>query len=376
MKLVLDLQPHDTNGRNSEGSFARTSSGRILFAYSRFNQTGGDDGGGCDIALVSSGDEGETWSKPRIIASAEAFGVRNIMSVSRVEQKDGRIGFYFLVKELDGSTSIARALSKGGGTFALSRCRFLHNKQAVGPVSPPASLKEPMGDGNYYVINNDRFIRLPDGRLAAPAGRHNIRRYQDGAISYDGHAVSVIFVSDDEGATFSLLPFRLTTSACRADDAGMQEPGLFVFKNGVVWIWARTTAGGQYESFSHDGLIAFTPPAPSIFTGPLSPLEVERNPVTGVIYAAYNPNRNYAGRGNDPFTWGRTPFVIRKSADEGRTWSTPVVVEDDPSRGYCYPAMAFTQDGALLLAYCRGGHASANCLCELGIMKLPLSEIP
>ena len=52
-----------------------------------------------------------------------------------------------------------------------------------------------------------------------------------------------------------------------------------------------------------------------------------------------------------------------------------MTVEDDPSRGYCYPSMFFTKDDALLLAYCRGGRECSNCLCRLGIMKIAFAEI-
>ena len=87
MRLVHEFIPSGQNGRNSEGAFARLPSGRLLFAYSRFMETGGADGGRCDIALSHSDDEGETWSEPRVIAEAASFGVRNVMSVSKAEQQ-------------------------------------------------------------------------------------------------------------------------------------------------------------------------------------------------------------------------------------------------------------------------------------------------
>ena len=62
MKLVCDLPPIGVNGRNSEGDFLRAPNGDILFAYSRYNTTDGGDHCPCDIALMRSSDEGETWS--------------------------------------------------------------------------------------------------------------------------------------------------------------------------------------------------------------------------------------------------------------------------------------------------------------------------
>ncbi len=365
MHLVHEFIPSGDNGRNSEGAFARLPSGRILFAYSRFMEKGGRDHGRSDIALSHSDDEGGTWSEPRVIVEAARFGVKNVMSVSKAVQNDGRIGFYFMVKENNGTSSMARALTEDGETFDVSRCR----------LDCPA---------NYYVVNNDRLLRMPDGRLAFPAGRHGAGLDSEGNLVIESFAVSTVFVSDDDGASFFLLPFRIAVPALvtpgsqweLSPNAGMQEPGLIFLKNGAAWLWARTGLGAQYECRSVDGLASFSPPAPSpTFTGPCSPLEVERNESTGFLYAAYNPAPAYGGRDFDPFTWGRTPFAIRKSEDDGRTWSKPLIVEDDPSRGYCYPSIFFTKDDSLLLAYCRGGHECANCLCRLGIMKIALSEI-
>ena len=69
---------------------------------------------------------------------------------------------------------------------------------------------------------------------------------------------------------------------------------------------------------------------------------------------------------------GRTPFVTAESCDEGATWSEMRIIEDDPDCGYCYPAVFFTDDGAMLLAYCAGGPADGLCLARLNIRKIAL----
>ena len=55
----------------------------------------------CDIYMISSADEGETWSEPVCLARAADFGVSNIMSVSGIHLLDGRLCFFFLIKEND-----------------------------------------------------------------------------------------------------------------------------------------------------------------------------------------------------------------------------------------------------------------------------------
>jgi hypothetical protein len=51
------------------------------------------------------------------------------------------------------------------------------------------------------------------------------------------------------------------------------------------------------------------------------------------------------------------------------------IIEDDESRGYCYPALFKTEDGHLLLAYCRGDEVDGNTLCRLGITKVEIDSI-
>ena len=50
-------------------------------------------------------------------------------------------------------------------------------------------------------------------------------------------------------------------------------------------------------------------------------------------------------------------------------------VEDDPTRGYSYPAMFRTKDGCLLPAYCRGDANDGDNLCRIGITKVEISSI-
>jgi hypothetical protein len=97
--------------------------------------------------------------------------------------------------------------------------------------------------------------------------------------------------------------------------------------------------------------------------------------VGDTAYAVYNPIPRYNGRDMLPGTWGRTPIVLRKSTDGGRTFGKLNIIEDDPSRGYCYPAIFGTNDGRLLLAYCRGDNADGNTLCRLGIAEVDISSI-
>lgn len=143
----------------------------------------------------------------------------------------------------------------------------------------------------------------------------------------------------------------------------------------ILWGWARTDLGRQYEMFSHDGGDTWTASQPSRFTSPLSPLCMKRGWDEN-IYAIWNPIPVYNGREVDKefFTGGRTPLVIAVSKDNGQTFTDPVAFEEEPDRGYCYCALHFTKE-ALLLAYCAGGKEDGNCLGRTVIRRIEKKEL-
>ena len=364
MKTVWDKRPSADNPRNSEGDFIRLDDGRIMYAYSCYHGKSHLDHSPCDIAVIYSTDEGETWSEPRIIAHAADYGVQNIMSVSVLRQQDGAIGVYYLCKEKSGNTSLARSISYDGEHYTPERCELKACRQ-------------------YFVINNQRIHRLSNGDIVAPAAAHP-RDEND----YERFSVCMCFVSKDDGKTFVPTAPRLTIPKLNKWDRGMQEPGVFEHADGTLHFWARTRAGYQYEAYSRDMMESFTMPQ-TFVSSPTSPLQMVKCPKTGEVFIIYNPIAekhlgNYDTNTNvfdkqlidyDPFTWGRTPLVIRKSTDDGRTWGPYTVVEDDKDLGCCYPAAFFTEDGAMLLAYCCSGKVEKTPLAGLRITKVSLSEI-
>lgn len=354
-RLVLNIDPTPENGRNSEGSFLRAPNGDILFAYSRYRTSASGDDSPCDIALRRSSDEGDTWSEPTIIAKSTFFGVSNVMSVSGLMLKDGRLCFFMLIKENDGSSTIGRAVSSDGFSFEVSRCACNYLR-------------------NYYVINNDRFVRLADGRIAAPAAKHDVGLdVIDRNMKYGfDPAIAVVLISSDDGESFSCMSPRVSLTIRQNGGTGMQEPGIIEYP-GYHRMWARTSAGYQYECYSFDGMKTFSQPEPSQFTSPCSPLGMWRLS-DGTVYAVYNPIPRYNGRNHPEWYSDRTPLVIRKSSD-GVNFGPLNYIEEDPARGYCYPAIFETKDGCLLCAYCRGNADDRGCLNRLGIMKITKSTI-
>ena len=349
--LIHEILPSDGNQRSGEGAFLRAANGDILFAYGRF--TGGtDDDQACDIAMIRSEDNGLTFGDPVIIARAADFGVKNIMSVSAISLRDGRSGFLFLIKENDGTSTLGRTLSYDGQDFAAERCECLFPKC-------------------YYVVNNDRLVRLSDGRLAIPAAAHRKTMRDGRQLSFDANATLFVFTSEDEGRSFVDQGVRVNLPNFVLNrHAVLQEPGIFERPDGMIIMWARTNLGSQYFSASFDRMKSFTTPEPSEFTSPCSPLAICAH--NGRLFAAYNPIPNYNGR-CEGFGADRTPLVLRVSDDWGESWGRLNPIGIDEKRGYCYPAIFAPDDDHLLLACCRG--IGSACLTETGIYRVPISAL-
>lgn len=328
IKVVHEVYPSSENGRNSEGCFFTGINGDILFAYSRYASGNTDDDAACNIALIRSTDNGKSWTDCEIIAHASDFGVKNIMCASALPLSDGRLCVYFLIKENDGTSSIGRTISSDGVKFVPERCRCDFPKA-------------------YYVIENDRFVRLSDGRVATVAARHLERDM--GEI--------MPFVSDDDGASFHHTGAFLKLSGTLGVNCGLEEPGIIELDNGLIWLYMRTELMYQYQSYSIDGMRSFTPIEPSVFTSPRSPMTVIRIS-DGSLLAAYNPVPNYNGRAeltgdmNMNTNWsGRTPLVLRCSKDNGRTWGELVAIETEKRVDFCYPSLYETSDRSILCSY-------------------------
>lgn len=338
-RIIMDLSPkkEDNNPRNSEGAFCRLNNGEIIFAYSKFKGQSGADWATSDLAILRSKDGGCTFENEEIITTCENEGGVNVMSLSLLEMKNGDLGLFYLVRT----------------TYTLLQM-FLRRSSDGGHTWGERVLCTPYE--GFFVVNNDRVVRLSSGRIIIPAAQHATGwkgKEDEGTIYFDSRSDVVFFYSDDDGYTWKRSPDKCSLPYSTYNEAGLQEPGLIELSAGILWAWARTELGRQYEMFSLDNGMHWTAAQPSRFTSPNSPLSMKRDR-TGRIYAIWNPVPEYNGRETPKFfNGGRTPLVMAMSADNGKTFSRPVAFEDNENAGYCYCAIYFTED-RMFLAYCAG----------------------
>jgi sialidase-1 len=338
-ETLLVIEPTKQFPRNSEGDVVELKDGRLMLIYTRFTG-GGADNSKADLCARVSADGGKTWSGDRVLVPNE--GRENIMSVSIVRLKTGELLLFYLRKN------------------GWNDCQLLVRRSSDEFATLGEPVRATVADG-YHVVNNDRVLALKDGRLVVPAALHPC---PDGTRkTWTSLGVPRAFLSDDGGRTWH--GDKTVVSPPPKRKVTLQEPGVVELRDGRLWMWCRTTSGCQYACMSSDRGETWSEPAPTNIKSPCSPATIERVPWTGDLLMVFNDHS-----GAHPYPKGRrTPLCVALSKDDGKTWSPSRVIESDPDGWYCYTAMAFVGDRAIL-AYC-AGDKKVGGLNRLKVLALP-----
>lgn len=347
---VLFISAKENNLRNGEGSFIRLKNGAIMFGYTEYIGDDWEDDASARIVCLTSYDEGESWTDKRVIIEKPADS-KNVMSLSFLRMNNDDIGAFYIHKNIDGTDKILLIRSGDEGKT----------------WSEPVDCMKTLDKQDYYVLNNDRALKLSNGRIILPMARHSIYinpEFAPGELCF--------FVSDDDGFSWRKTDTEFTFPYS-TDDDGYQEPGLYQFPDGRLRCYIRTGLGCQFECFSDDAGETWTTPEPNhFFSSPLSPMLIKD--VGKFTVAIFNPIPNHL-LSNDEQTWGRTPYVCSVSNDNGKTFTKEKTfyIEDDMNNGYCYPAV-IDGDGYFLVAYYHSNNTGI-CLNSTKIVKIMYSEI-
>lgn len=364
-KEVLFLSTSELNPRNGEGAFIRLNDGKIMFAFTRYIGDDWQDHATACIAAVYSDDEGESWSEPSVLVDRDAESL-NYMSVSLMRMQNGDIGLFYLRKSMDGDKLLCMPVLRRSAD---------EGKTWSAPVACTSR-------NGYFVVNNDRFVRLSSGRIIVPAADCG----DDGLTARPSFVV--LFCSDDDGRTWQELPHAFHSPY--TDRVRLQEPGIYEHSSGRLWVWFRTAYGFQYQSFSDDGGKTWTAVAPNfLFTSPDSPMQVKK--IGDYTLAVFNPLAYNCLR-TDAEQWGspkRTPYAVAVSKNDGKEYAVDnclshngganefnglcYLLEDDQTSSYCYPALLPVKGGFLIAYYHSNG--SVVCLNCTRIKKVLFSEL-
>jgi hypothetical protein len=349
------IDPVEGNPRNGEGSFIRLANGDIMHVYSRYVGQDYHDDCRAEIAGIISRDEGETWGQPFTILPCPE-SARNLMSVSMLRLGNGDIGLGYIQKEdYEG--------------FVICRYMLVRSADEGKTWSEPVSC---IDDPDRYIINNDRVVRLQNGDILFCAAIHPIAEKLSKLTNEKiTRGVARFFRSTDDGKTFTDQGIVLCAPFDGTDPTGLQEPGLFQFEDGRIWVYFRTRLGCQYVSYSDDGGYTWSPVVPDFrFTSPRSPMLVKT--VGKYTVSVFNPVPENAFN-PAPFGMDRTPLMLSVSEDGGLTFPRSYLLEDDPRNAYCYPAIIECEGGFLVSYYDSNG--SGIFLHGTRITKVSFDEI-
>ena len=311
----LVFEATEANPRYTEGSIVELADGTLLFAVTEFEGSGSDFAKARIIGRETR-DGGRTWSEPRVLQ--ENIGDMNVMSVTLrrlgpPNRWDTPIGMFYLVKNSKQSLDVFLRVSEDQAkTFG-----------------QPIKLNDRSG---YHVMNNDRVLRLSNGRLLAPVA------YTDD-VEQSNHFVSFCLLSDDQGKTW-----RRGRGSVDQPQRGAMEPDVVELSDGRVMMIVRTQLGHIAAAHSSDGGDTWGEPFALDVTAPEAPATIGRLPSTGELLLIWNNTFN-AGQGHGG---RRTPLTAAVSADDGRTWRKVGDLETRTDRTYAYTSLIFAGSRAVL----------------------------
>ncbi len=263
----------------------------------------------------SSLDGGRTWKQTgRLNMNWKLSGRRYAGGVSFLRLQDGRLAIL-----------MHRGVKQGGGLPSIS---FSSDEEVS--WSDACLLG---GDEGIWYVMNDRMIQTKTGRILVPVAR--------GGGRYEGDTNSVLcFFSDDGGTSW----LQSSSGATLPGPRGMAEPAVAELEDGRILLLGRTGKGAHYRAYSSDNGKTWSSPEPTTLVAACSPLTLKRMP-DGRLIVLYNHAQPTEAEGFFP----RDPLVYAISSNNGRDWSRPAIIDDEPHRQHIYPSICFLEKEMVVL---------------------------
>jgi len=285
----------------------------------------GEDEDNCTV-VVTSGDKGETWSKPVLVVDIDGPVRTNDPGIwtdpnGRVTLMFGQVyGFW------DGRGGLWTMTAENGDD---------ENTK----WSEPVRLCDGYTKNKPFITKDGKWLYLIEhmgpkgwrGRYAKGAAMDPAMIHPRPELNHAN-----VFVSEDEGKTLSFLG----QSIIPEKDKTFQEHMIVEKKDGTLWMLGRTTYGVG-EAFSKDQGKTWTEMAPAKgIAGPSSRTFFQRL-ASGNILLIKNGNAI-----DQPSE--RTHMTAYLSEDDGATWPYQILLDERPTS---YPDATQDQDGVLHIVH-------------------------
>lgn len=276
----------------------------VALADGRVMLWGTDKAGEAYVATaVFSTDNGKTWSD---VVNLFEFPVREGASWSNGASLVDDKGYIHLF-----GLEYYRFCDKGLKDRSVAKSPLWHARSRDGGKTWDPVQSVPFGYG--YTGSSNNAFQSKTGRIFAPLSALSDREI--------GPWVSLCPYSDDNGASWRLPPngVAINTGATDWYEGGAVEPVGIQLNDGRLWLLPRSQDGFQWESFSSDNGMTWTPARHTRFVSNQSAMAVLRLR-DGRLLLLWN---NCGAEGLAPIKWGNAERAVLAAAvsyDEGRTW--------------------------------------------------------
>jgi predicted neuraminidase len=279
------------------------------------------EGAGNYVLLVTSADDGQIWSGPRLVIDPpglvraydpclwhDPLGRLWLFWAQSCHHWDGRAGVWAIV---------ARPSRDAGSS-----------NDECPTWSAPRRLCDGIMMNKPTVLSTGEWL-LPAAVWERPAGESTPPRYRHNLGARRG---ANVICSTDEGRTWTfrgqaLVPERV-----------FDEHAIVERRDGGLRMWVRT-AYGIGESRSTDGGRTWTPGQPAQIPHVNSRFHLRRLHSGRLLAVTHNP----------PDSKTRSHLVARLSDDDGQSWQGGLTIDERP--GVSYPDGVQSPDGTIYLIY-------------------------
>lgn len=280
---------------------------------------GGTKEGKNDVDIWVARREENGWCAPQKISYAAKIPHWNPVLFLR---ENGEICLFFKVgRNIPSWRTFVSVSTDGGKSFG----------------APYELVKGDVSGGRGPVKN--KCIRLESGRVLAPASSEN-RGWN-----------CFVDISEDDGKTWRKTPKVRTERTApilnslnnyTSNKIPMIQPTLWESEKDKVHMLTRTPVGRIYRSDSEDGGETWCEAYATELPNNNSGIDLVKTP-DGSLYLLSNPVEE---------NWGeRSPLTLQKSTDNGASWETVLILEEEKKDSeFAYPAIEY-YDGCLYVTY-------------------------
>ena len=289
----------------------RTKNGRLFAIW-----YSGGKGEGPDnyVVVITSDDDGVTWSAPRVVIDPEG----KVRAYDPVLWHDpaGRLWAFWAQSYdwFDGRS----------GTWAI-RCDS--------PDSDPLSWTEPQRLQNGIMMNKPTVLSTGEWLLPTAVWNRDPKRPE-----MDNERFSNVTASTDMGITW------IRRGGADVPERSFDEHMIIERRDGSLWMLVRTSYGIG-ESTSEDRGYTWSPGERSMFQGPNARFFIRRLNSGRLLYV------NHHNFMNNELKPARTNLTAFLSDDDGKTWKGGLLL--DGRMNVSYPDGVESEDGRIYIIYDR-----------------------